>query len=76
MILETQDYPGLRLYQDGDSTPVSDLMGRENHIFAVVPRSAIQEEIDWRLPVFESGRYLVAFEGAALLVLELLRRTT
>jgi len=76
MILETQDYPGLRLYQDGESTPVSDLMGRENHIFTVVPRAAVQEEIDWRLPVFESGRHLVAFDGAALLVLELLRRTS
>jgi hypothetical protein len=27
-----------------------------------------------RLPVFQSGKYLVAFDGAALLLLELWRR--
>jgi hypothetical protein len=74
VILETRDYPGLRLYQDGDSTPVSDLMGRENHVFTVVPRAVVQEEIDWRLPVFESGKYFAAFDGAALLLIELSRR--
>lgn len=44
-------------------------MGRENHIFTVVPKSAVWEEIDWRLPVFEAGKYLLAFDGLALLVL-------
>jgi len=34
----------------------------------------VQEEKDWRLPVFESGPYLIAFDGAALLLLELWRR--
>jgi hypothetical protein len=34
VVLETKDYPNLRLYRDGEATPVSDLMGRENHIFA------------------------------------------
>ncbi len=72
-ILETKDYSLLRLYQNGESTPVSDLMRRENHVFTVVPRSAVQREIDWRLPLFESGNYLVAFDGAALLLLELWR---
>jgi len=79
LILETKDFPNLLLYQDGEPTPVSDLMGRQNHVFAVVPRAAVQEELDpsaglragWRLPVFEAGRYLVAFDGAALLLLEL-----
>lgn len=74
LILETKDFPSLLLYQDGEPTPVSDLVGRENHIFTVVPKAAVQEEIDWRLPVFEAGRYLVAFDGAALLLLELWRR--
>lgn len=46
-------------------------MGRENHIFTVVPRAAMQEELDWRLPVFEAGQYLLAFDGAAFLLLEL-----
>lgn len=75
LILETGDFPSLRLYQDGQSTPVSDLMGRENHIFTVVPREAIYHELDWRLPVFPAGKYLIAFDGAALLLLELYRRS-
>ena len=72
-IRETREYPKLRLYQDGDSTPVSEVMAQENHIFAVVPASAVEAEIDWRLPVFESGSYLLAFDGAALLLLEIAR---
>jgi hypothetical protein len=74
MILETRDWPQLRLYQDGEATPVSDLMGRENHVFAVVPRADVENELDWRVPVFEAGRYLVAFDGAAHLLLEFGRR--
>lgn len=74
LILETQKFPELRLYQDGESTPVSDLMGRENHIFTVVPKSAVESEIDWRLSVFEAGKYLIAFDGVALLLLELFRK--
>lgn len=73
-LLETKDYPLLRLYQDSESTPVSDLMGRENHIFVVVPKAVVEHEIDWRLPVFEAGKYLIAFDGAALLLLEMAKR--
>lgn len=50
---------------------MSDLMGRENHNFVVVPRTEVEGKLDWRLPVFEAGRYLVAFDGAALVLLEL-----
>jgi len=60
---ETKAYPNLLLYQDGEATPVSDLMGRENHIFAVVPKVEEEAEIDWRLPVFEAGKYLIAFDA-------------
>jgi hypothetical protein len=90
VILETKDFLGsprphlrtsgipevrnLLLYQDGEATPVSDVMGRSNHIFAVVPKADVEAEVDWRLPVFEAGRYLLAFDGAALLLLELWRR--
>jgi hypothetical protein len=41
-----------------------------------VPKAAVQDDIDWRLPVFEAGKYLIAFDGAALLLLELWRRAT
>ena len=71
MIHETQNWPQLRLYQDGESTPVSDLMARENHIFTVVPKLEVESQVDWRLPVFEAGKYMVAFDGAALLLLEI-----
>ena len=74
MIHETQHWPQLRLYQDGESTPVSDLMARENHIFTVVPKMEVESQVDWRLPVFEAGRYMVAFDGAALLLLELWKK--
>ncbi len=73
LILETKDFPGLLLYQDGEPTPVSDLMGRENHIFTVAPKADVQEGMDWRFPAFESGKYILAFDGAALLLLELYR---
>jgi CRISPR-associated helicase Cas3 len=73
-VLETQDYPQLRLYQDGESTPVSEIMSGAGHIFAVVPKAEVTDEIDWRVPVFETGGYLLAFDGAALLLLEAARR--
>jgi hypothetical protein len=73
LIHETRAFPQLRLYQDGESTPVSDLMARENHIFTVVPKANVHPYLDWRLPVFEAGKYLAAFDGAALLLLELWR---
>ncbi len=75
MIHETQNWPQLRLYQDGESTPVSDLMARQNHIFTVVPKTEVESQLDWRLAVFEAGRYLIAFDGAALLLLELFKRS-
>ncbi len=74
LVLETKDFPLLRLYQDGESTPVSDLMGRENHIFTVVPKTVVQDNLDWRLPVFEAGPYLLAFDGAALVLVEMARK--
>src|SRR5690606_15553733 len=64
----------LLLYHDEEATPVSDLMGRENHIFGVVPKVDVEAELDWRMPVFEAGKYVIAFDGAALLLLEVWRR--
>lgn len=73
-ILQTKDRRNLRLYQEGESTPVSDVINRENHIFSVVPKTTVEGEIDWRLPVFEAGDFLVAFDGAALLLKEIYDR--
>lgn len=76
LMFDTRDSPNLLLYQDGEATPASDLMGRQNHIFTVVPKKDVESEIDWRLPVFEAGQYLIAFDGAALLLAEIWRRIT
>jgi CRISPR-associated endonuclease/helicase Cas3 len=73
-ILQTEDFPQLRLYQDDESTPVSDLLSRENHIFTVVRKSLLADWVDWRLPVFEAGNYMLALDGSALLVLEIAGR--
>lgn len=84
MIHETRNWKQLRLYQDGESTPVSDLMARENHIFTVVPKMEVESQVDWpacarshadrRLPVFEAGKFLIGFDGTALLLLELWKK--
>jgi CRISPR-associated endonuclease/helicase Cas3 len=74
LMLETKDFPSLLLYQDGEPTPISDLMGRENHIFAVAPKADVQEYMDWRFSAFESGKYILAFDGAALLLQEMCAR--
>ena len=77
-IHETKDYAAhprlLSLYQDDEPTPISDLMARKNHIFALVKKNQLTSGIDWRLPVFEAGEYFLAFDGAALLLLEMARR--
>jgi len=77
-ILETKEYNAhprvLRLYQDNEATPISDLMAQKNHIFALAKKKDVESDLDWRLPVFESGEYLLAFDGAALLLLEMARK--
>lgn len=74
LILETERFPMLAVLQDGNVTPVSDIFGKRNHIFCVVRRSKVADLIDWRLPLIESGPYVVAFDGAALFLQELCRR--
>jgi hypothetical protein len=83
LILETKDYNALPrvlcIYQDDEKTPISDLMATENHIFALVKKRDVESDIDWRLPVFDAGgedEYLLAFDGAALLLLEMAKRRT
>ena len=79
-----------RAHQEAGSTPTADLMARENQIVTVpstwlrpgVPKANVDADLDWRLPTFEAGKYLLAFDGAclrrfsrqaALLLLELWR---
>ena len=66
----TGDYPDLIFMQEGHKTSVSHLMTLREHIFVIVPR-IVEDELDWRLPVFECGGHLIAFDGAALLLNEI-----
>jgi hypothetical protein len=54
--------------------PASNAGDEEIRPALCVPTTPVDPDIDWRLPVFEAGRYLLAFDGAALLLLELSRR--
>jgi len=66
----TGEYPELTFMQEGHKTSVSHMMTFKDHIFITVPR-ILKDELDWRLPVFECGRHLIAFDGAALLLNEI-----
>ncbi len=76
----TADYGSedMQFYQDKHLTPVSHVMhSPQHHIFVVVPKELI-EELDWRIAWFrcgEKGRYIIAFDGAALLLKEIYDRT-
>jgi CRISPR-associated helicase Cas3 len=69
----TADHLDLCFVQEGHKTSVSHLMTFRPHIFVVVPK-AVEMDVDWRMPVFECGRHLIAFDGAALLLNELWER--
>lgn len=80
-LLTTSDYPGLMLKRENeDLTPVSHLMSRmENkHPFVFVPFDDVRDELDWKLAWFFCGpgkaRYVLAFDGDALLLKEIYRR--
>lgn len=70
----TGDYPELSFIQEGHKTSVSHLMTFRDHIFVIVPKR-LKNELDWRLPVFECGRHMIAFDGAALLLNEIYNQT-
>jgi hypothetical protein len=69
----TGDYPELTFMQEGHKTSVSHLMTFKDHIFVIVQKM-LKNELDWRLPVLECGKHLIAFGGAALLLNELWQR--
>jgi CRISPR-associated helicase Cas3 len=66
----TGAYPEMTFIQEGHKTSVSHLMTLREHIFVIVPK-ILEDQLDWRLPVFACGRHLIAFDGAALLVNEI-----
>ncbi|MBC7121327.1 MAG: type I-D CRISPR-associated helicase Cas3' [Candidatus Methanosuratus sp.] len=66
----TSDFSNLTFIQEGHKTSVSHVMTLRDHVFVVIPK-AIRPDLDWRLPIFECGQHLVAFDGTALLLLEI-----
>ncbi len=80
VLLTTADCPNLMLARDGELTYGSALMSRlgRKHAFVFVPYDVIREELDWRLDWFFCGpgkaRYVLAFDGDALLLKEIYRR--
>jgi hypothetical protein len=48
-------------------------MTLKDHIFVIVLK-IVEDELDWRLTVFDCGRHLIAFDGAAMLVNEIYHR--
>jgi len=63
----------IHFLQAGHSTPLSHSMSRDRHVYCVVDADHVSTT-DWRLPVFECGERLIAFDGAALLLAEVANR--
>lgn len=72
-LLSTKDQEKISFIQEGHKTSVSHVMSLKEHIFTLVPRE-MRSHLDWRLPVFDCGRRLIAFDGTALLVKEIHQR--
>ena len=85
MFRTTADYPikQMQFIQDGHPTSVSHMMARQTHkervtghLFVLVPED-LSHDLDWRLAWFRCGRrgrYIIAFDGDALLLKEIYDR--
>lgn len=69
-LLTTGEHKEITFIQEGHKTSVSHVMSLKNHIFTLVPKE-LRSRLDWRLPIFDSGPRLIAFDGMALLVKEI-----
>jgi CRISPR-associated endonuclease/helicase Cas3 len=83
VLLSTKDFPNLmikRQTQLGTLDIVSHYMSRSDdaHVFVYVPRDLVEDDLDWRVATFQAGeyqpRYIIAFDGDALLLKEIYRR--
>jgi hypothetical protein len=80
-IQTTADYPPdeMQFMQEGHLTPVSHVMHKpQHHIFVIAPFE-LAAELDWRIAWFCCGpsrnpRYLIAFDGDALVLKEIYDR--
>lgn len=72
----TREYPDMLLFRDGHLTSASHLMVKPRpHVFVVLPKD-FRRFADWRMAIFPCGEYIVAFDGDALVLKELLARQT
>jgi hypothetical protein len=72
---EAGEAANLTFRQDGNQhgTPVSHVMSMQPHVIVLLPRD-MRDSLDWRIPTFTCGNRLIAFDGAALLALEIWKR--
>ncbi len=81
LLLTTADYPNLMLARDNELEACSHIMSRlwEKHLFVFVPYDEVRQELDWKLATFPCGSgkamYVLAFDGDALLLKEIWKRT-
>ena len=73
----TSGISDLIVLQDGHKSSVCYLLTKPRaHIFVVVPKE-LRNRLDWQIPTFncgKHGKYIMAIDGAALLVKEIYRR--
>jgi CRISPR-associated endonuclease/helicase Cas3 len=72
--LTTGEHKEIAFIQEGHKTSISHVMSLKNHIFTLVPKE-LRSWLDWRLPVFDCGQRLIAFDGTALLVKEIYKQS-
>lgn len=73
-LLTTEEHKGITFIQEGHKTSVSHVMSLKNHVFTLVSKE-MHHQLDWRLPIFECGQRIIAFDGTALLVKEIYERS-
>jgi len=72
-LLTTGEHKEITFIQEGHKTSVSHVISLKNHIFTLIPKE-MRSRLDWRLPLFDCGSRLIAFDGTALLVKEIYGR--
>ncbi len=70
IIKTTADYPDMVLFREGHKTSASYSLVKPKPHIIVLPQD-FRRYTDWRMEIFECGKYIVAFDGDALLLLEI-----
>jgi len=73
-LLTTREHEEITFIQEDHKTSVSHVMALKDHVFTLVPKE-LRSRLDWRLPVFDCGQRLIAFDGTALLAREIYKQS-